>query len=86
MSNSQYERFSGIAIRILELEQRFESYCSLYEEEMKEIRSMLTEMREELLSQIHQEKIEQQINDPGRLPDMVTIREGSNESEPILAL
>ncbi|MBN1317067.1 MAG: hypothetical protein JXA42_16415 [Anaerolineales bacterium] len=86
MSSNHNEKYSNFAIRLLELEQRFESYCTLYEEEMKEIRSTLTEMREELLNQIHQMEVEKQINDQGRIPDMDTISEGSNENEPLLAL
>ncbi len=38
-----------LALRLLELEQRFEAYCMLHEEELAEIRSVLLQLREDLL-------------------------------------
>ncbi len=40
---------SNIALRLLQIEQRFESYCTLHEEELREIRSTLNQLREEVL-------------------------------------
>lgn len=41
---------SALGLRLLELEQRFESYCTLHEEELKEIRSTLKQLRAEMLA------------------------------------
>ena len=41
---------SALALRLLEMEQRFESYCTLHEEELKEIRSTLNQLRTEVLA------------------------------------
>jgi hypothetical protein len=38
---------SSIALRLLQIEQRFESYCTLYEEELREIKVALNQLREE---------------------------------------
>jgi len=39
-----------LALRLLELEQRFESYCTLHDEELKEIRSTLKHLRADMLA------------------------------------
>jgi len=39
-----------LAVRLLELEQRFKSYCTLHEAEMVEIRAALDELRGDILS------------------------------------
>ncbi|HSJ54620.1 MAG TPA: hypothetical protein VLC52_12850 [Anaerolineae bacterium] len=41
---------TALAMRLLELEQRFESYCTLHEEELKEIRSTLNQLRADMLA------------------------------------
>jgi phage shock protein A len=38
-----------LATRLLELEQKFESYCSIHEEELKEIKTTLDQLREDIL-------------------------------------
>jgi len=40
---------SDVALRLLELEQRFEAYCTLHEEELKEIQATLNQLREDIL-------------------------------------
>lgn len=44
-SNEQLD----ILVRLLQLEQRFESYSRLYDEEMEEIRETLLRLREDVL-------------------------------------
>jgi len=39
-----------IALRLLKLEQKFDSYCALYEDELREMRVALGQLREDLLS------------------------------------
>ena len=41
---------SGIALRLLELEQKFDSFCALYEDELREMQVALRRLREDLLS------------------------------------
>jgi len=41
---------NGIALRLLELEQRFDSFCALYEDELREMRVALRRLREDILS------------------------------------
>ncbi|RPI54516.1 MAG: hypothetical protein EHM56_06165 [Chloroflexi bacterium] len=41
---------TALPLRLLELEQRFESYCTLHEEELKEIRSTLNQLRADMLA------------------------------------
>jgi len=41
---------SGIALRLLQIEQRFESYCTLHEEELREIKATLAQLREDILA------------------------------------
>ena len=41
----------GLALRLLRLEQRFQSYCVLHDEELREIREALRHLREDLLAQ-----------------------------------
>jgi hypothetical protein len=41
----------GLALRLLRLEQRFQSYCALHDEELREIREALRHLREDLLAQ-----------------------------------
>jgi hypothetical protein len=43
------EAMNDIAFRLLELEQRFEAYCTLYEEELRDIEAKLRELREDAL-------------------------------------
>jgi hypothetical protein len=38
-----------LAVRLLELQQRFESYVLLHEEELREMRATLSEMRQEIM-------------------------------------
>jgi hypothetical protein len=38
-----------LSLRLLEVEQRFESYCLLHEEELTEIKKILLELREDIL-------------------------------------
>lgn len=38
------------AMQLLELEQRFESYCTINEEELKQIKIALEQLREDILS------------------------------------
>jgi len=45
---------NGVAFRLLELEQRFESYCTLHEEELREIKATLNQLREDIL-RLHQD-------------------------------
>ena len=45
---------ADMAFRLLELEQRFESYCALYDEEMNEIRTTLSSLRAQILDTIEE--------------------------------
>ena len=38
------------ALQLLELEQKFESYCAINEEELKQIRMTLEQLREDILN------------------------------------
>ncbi|MCJ7435940.1 MAG: hypothetical protein MUO77_20870 [Anaerolineales bacterium] len=38
------------AMQLLELEQKFESYCAINEEEVKQIKMMLEQLREDIVS------------------------------------
>jgi argininosuccinate lyase len=38
------------AMQLLELEQKFESYCAINEEELKQIKMTLEQLREDILS------------------------------------
>jgi hypothetical protein len=38
------------AMRLLELEQKFESYCSIHEVELEEIRTSLVQLRKDILT------------------------------------
>lgn len=39
-----------LATRLLELEQRFDSYCKLHEEELLEIKATMNQLRENILA------------------------------------
>jgi hypothetical protein len=41
-----------IMLRLLELEQRFDSYCGLYEEELTQLRTDIRELRQGLLANL----------------------------------
>ena len=43
------ETTSALMFRLLQLEQRFESYCTLHEEELAEIKDTLWQLREAIL-------------------------------------
>lgn len=62
-----------LAMRLLELEQKFESYCSIHEEELKEIKTTLDQLREDIL------KIEQDraATTPKKDPAAVSTRAAS---------
>lgn len=45
------DSMEDLALRLLRLEQRFQSYCALHEEELREIQEALHHLREELLAQ-----------------------------------
>jgi hypothetical protein len=46
----ELESAATLALRLLELEQRFESYWTLHEEETREIKATLDQLRAEILS------------------------------------
>jgi hypothetical protein len=52
------------AMRLLELEQKFESYCTMHEQELMEFRGMLDQFREDLLNY---DQV-QSIDDPKKPP------------------
>ncbi len=50
MKTAEPTSLEGLALRLLRLEQRFQSYCALHEEELREIHEALRHLREDLLA------------------------------------
>lgn len=80
------ETVNDIALRLLELEQRFESYCALHEEELREIKAILDQLRKDTLM-LHREQVSDQsakelISD---LDDDAS-RDDASEDFPVLTL
>ena len=65
---------SSVALRLLQIEQRFESYCTLYEEELREIKVALNQLREDVL------KLQRSVETDGRY-DFVVISEAESPEE-----
>ncbi len=61
-----------LALRLLELEQRFESYCTLHEEELAEIRSVLLQLREDFL------KASRDLETASDLPPLTSVPENGD--------
>jgi hypothetical protein len=68
---------SSIALRLLQIEQRFESYCTLYEEELREIKVALNQLREDVLK-LHRSME----TDEGRYDFVVVPELDSSEEDP----
>ena len=80
---------SDIALRLLKLEQRFESYCTLHEEELREIKATLSQLRKDILS-LHRD-LETGLDkddedDLAAVPDDDVSGEGVPDSSPVLTL
>ena len=71
---------SGIALRLLQIEQRFESYCTLHEEELREIKATLDQLREDVLA-LHR-SLETGDGNPGHVavPEVESSGEGQGDS------
>ena len=67
---------SSIALRLLQIEQRFESYCTLYEEELREIKVALNQLREDVL------KLHRSVEADGRYDFVVIPETESSEENP----
>jgi hypothetical protein len=64
------------ALRLLELEQKFESYCTIHEEELKEIKTILDQLREDIL----RNSLDQPIVSPKKYPVSSEITDTSGNS------
>jgi phage shock protein A len=73
---------NDVALRLLELEQRFKSYCTLHEEELREIRATLSQLRKDIL-ELHREM---EADQPKVVPDENISREDVPESSSVLTL
>jgi hypothetical protein len=67
---------SSIALRLLQIEQRFESYCTLYEEELREIKVALNQLREDVL------KLHRSVEADGKYDFVVIPETESSEENP----
>ena len=76
----------AVALRLLELEQRFESYCALHEEELREIKATLNQLREDILRLERDPETGLVEDDLAVVPSAGTPREDTPESPPVLAL
>ena len=79
---------SDVALRLLELEQRFEAYCTLHEEELREIKATLNQLREDTL-RLHRDLETDQgqgEDDHVVVPDDDVSREDASESASVLTL
>ncbi len=74
---------SDAALRLLELEQRFESYCILHEEELREIKATLSQLRKDILELHREMEASQGVK---VVPDDNVSGEGIPESSSILTL
>ena len=72
---------NDVALRLLELEQRFESYCTLHEEELREIEATLSQLRKDILELHREMEVEQQV-----VPDENISREDAPENSSVLTL
>ena len=75
-----------IALRLLELEQRFESYCSLHEEELREIKATLSQLRKDILEPSQGLDVGQEEDDPRVAVDDDDSREGAPRNYSVLTL
>ena len=75
-----------IALRLLELEQRFESYCSLHEEELREIRATLSQLRKDILGPSQGLDVGQEEDDLRVAVDDDDSREGAPRNYSVLTL
>ena len=79
---------NDIALRLLELEQRFEAYCTLHEEELREIKATLNQLREDILRRHRDLETDQGQGKDGHVavPDDDVSREDAPESTSVLTL
>jgi phage shock protein A len=77
---------SDIALRLLKLEQRFESYCTLHEEELREIKATLGQLRKDILSLHRDLETGPDKDDLVAVPDDDVSREGAPDSSSVLTL
>jgi hypothetical protein len=77
---------NDIALRLLELEQRFESYCALHEEELREIQATLNQLREDILRLGRGPETDLEEDDLAVVPGDDVSGEDTRESPPVLAL
>lgn len=79
---------NDIALRLLKLEQRFEAYCTLHEEELREIKATLNQLREDILRRHRDLETDQGRGKDGHVavPDGDVSREDAPESTSVLTL
>jgi hypothetical protein len=79
---------NDIALRLLELEQRFAAYCTLHEEELREIKATLNQLREDILRRHRDLETDQGQGKDGHVavPDDDVSREDAPESTSVLTL
>jgi hypothetical protein len=80
------EAAAKLAMRLLELEQRFESYCALHEEELKEIQCTLNQLRADILSVQRNRPSTDSTSHDRAVPEGDGSGEEALENLPILAL
>lgn len=74
---------NDVALRLLELEQRFKSYCTLHEEELREIKAILSQLGKDILELHREMEADQQVQ---VIPDENISREDAPESSSVLTL
>jgi hypothetical protein len=57
-----------LEVRLLELEQKFESYRAIHQQELKEIKTTLDQLREDILKNNHNYITELPNNNPSGVP------------------
>ena len=81
-------KVDDLSLRLLKLQQRFDSYCALHDEDLAEIRQTLQQLRAELHSYSHglgsEPRCEQADSAPSRSDDKSD--EGTAESLPALSV
>lgn len=77
---------NDIGLRLLELEQRFEAYCTLHEEELREIKATLNQLREDTLRLHRDLETDQDQGDFIAVPDDGVSGQNTPESLSVLAL
>lgn len=75
-----------MALRLLKLEQRFESYCTLHDEELAEIKETLQQLREDILKSGRNPGTDPDEGNPVAAPDYSISEADTAENPPDLSL